>query len=160
MLQTVDSSADWAQILREVALDLSPLIAAKDLDFEIGTVSSPIRTHPWMLRELFRNLLHNAISYTPAGGILKVQLSCDSTHAYLLIRDSGPGISAELQTRLFQTFSAGQTQSGSGLGLAICHEIVRALGGEISLTNRVSNDQIAGLDSRVRLPSASGTMES
>jgi len=47
--------------VREVALDLSPLIADKALDFEIGTTPALIQTHAWMLRELSRNLLHNAI---------------------------------------------------------------------------------------------------
>lgn len=148
------SDIDWAQVLREVALDLSPLIAAKDLDFEIATAPAWLRSHDWMLRELSRNLLHNAIRYTPAHGTLNVRLICDARFASLLISDSGPGISTELQARLFQPFSAGQTQSGSGLGLAICHEIIKALGGSISLDNRTEHGRIAGLDSTVRLPLA------
>lgn len=148
------SDIDWAQVLREVALDLSPLIAAKDLDFEIATAPAWLRSHDWMLRELSRNLLHNAIRYTPAHGTLNVRLICDARFASLLISDSGPGISTEMQARLFQPFSAGQTQSGSGLGLAICHEIVQALGGSISLDNRTEHGHITGLDSTVRLPLA------
>ncbi|WP_114971400.1 sensor histidine kinase [Rhodoferax ferrireducens] len=150
--QAPSSDVDWAQVLREVALDLSPLIAAKDIDFEISTVPSLIRTHDWMLRELSRNLLHNAIRFTPANGTLTVQLLCDSRSVALVISDSGPGISAELRTRLFQPFSAGEARSGSGLGLAICHEIVQALGGSISLDNREAHGHLSGLDTTVRLP--------
>lgn len=152
--QPATSDIDWAQVLREVALDISPLIAAKDLDFEIATAPALIRTHDWMLRELSRNLLHNAIRYTPAHGTLNVRLVCDSRFAALVISDSGPGISFEMRARLFRPFSAGETQSGSGLGLAICHEIVQALDGSISLDNREAHGRIIGLDTTARLPLA------
>lgn len=152
--QPADLAIDWAQVLREVALDLSPLIAARDIDFEISTAPSSLRTHDWMLRELSRNLLHNAIRYTPVNGTLRVRLVCDSRCAALVISDSGPGISSELRERLFQPFSAGETRSGSGLGLAICLEIVQALGGSISLDNREAQGRIMGLDATVRLPLA------
>ena len=150
--QAPDSSVDWAQVLRELAIDMSPLIAEKDLDFEISTEAAWIRTHDWMLRELSRNLLHNAIVHSPANGTLSVHLTCDADRASLVIGDSGPGISGELRERLFQPFSSGEVRSGSGLGLAISHEIVQALGGSIKLINRESVIGISGLDSHVELP--------
>ncbi|MFZ4481383.1 MAG: sensor histidine kinase [Rhodoferax sp.] len=150
--QPASSVVDWAQVLREVALDVSPLIAEKDLDFEISTSSARIRTHDWMLRELSRNILHNAIRHTPANGALTVRLDCDPRLATLTISDSGPGISAELRERLFQPFSSGETRSGSGLGLAISYEIVQALGGSIQLDNRGSPIGVAGLDCTIKLP--------
>jgi two-component system, OmpR family, sensor histidine kinase TctE len=150
--QPANDPVDWAQVLREVALDISPLVGAKDLDFEISTAPALIVTHDWMLRELSRNLLHNAIRYTHMQGSLSVQLVTDTSSALLLIRDSGPGISDELRQRLFQPFSAGESRSGSGLGLAICHEIVQALGGSIQLDNRQTDGPVYGLDCVVRLP--------
>ena len=152
--QPTGSTVDWAEVLREVALDLSPLIADKELDFEIGTTAAPIRTHDWMLRELSRNLLHNAISHTPVGASLRLQLVADQRHAALVVSDSGPGLPAELRERLFQPFAAGAPHSGSGLGLAICQEIVLALGGSIELANRALHGQVEGLDATVRLPLA------
>jgi len=145
-------SVDWASILREVALDLAPLIADKALDFEISTTPALVQTHAWMLRELSRNLLHNAIRYSPEHGRLHVRLVCDASHVALVISDDGPGITDELRKRLFQPFSAGQAHSGSGLGLAICHEITHTLGGHIELTNRSAHGHILGLDTTVRLP--------
>ncbi len=150
--QTAPGPVDWAEILREVALDVSPLIAAKTLDFEIATQPAPIATHDWMLRELSRNLLHNAIRYTPNLGALKVALRVDAQQAVLVISDSGPGISEELRQRLFQPFSAGEARTGSGLGLAICLEIVQTLRGHISLENRFEQGRITGLETTVRLP--------
>lgn len=146
--------ADWAQAVRGVALDLAPLMAAKDLDFEIATTPAPVPAHEWMLRELSRNLLHNAIQHSPAGGALNVRLLADGNTAALVISDSGPGLAPELRSRLFQPFSSGDVRSGSGLGLAICQEIVRALGGSIQLENRTAAGQLQGLDATVRLPLA------
>lgn len=150
--QTEPPIVDWAEVLREVSLDLSPLIADKDIDFEISTLPSLIRTHDWMLRELSRNLLHNAIHHSPAGGSLRVSLHGDSGHAVLQIQDSGAGITPELRARLFQPFSSGEVHSGSGLGLAICREITLALGGTISLDNREEQGRVLGLNATVRLP--------
>lgn len=154
---------NWAISLRDVTLDISPLIAEKNLDFEIHTENTHILAHDWMLRELSRNLLHNAIKYSPVGGALSVRLEVQGLFAQLTIRDSGQGISAELQERLFQPFSAGDIRTGSGLGLAICLEVVKALKGTIALTNRHGRDdsqhpgklttgKVIGLDTVVRLP--------
>jgi two-component system sensor histidine kinase TctE len=150
--QEATGSVDWAQLMRELVIDMSPLIAEKELDFEISTASAPVRTHDWMLRELSRNLLHNAISHTPHGGTLSVSLRCDAKHATMLISDSGPGIPAELRQRLFQPFSSGEQRSGSGLGLTISHEIVLALCGSIKLVNRNGPSAVQGLDCHVELP--------
>ncbi|HSH89417.1 MAG TPA: sensor histidine kinase [Ramlibacter sp.] len=152
--QPDESVHDASEAIRSMALELSPLIAEKDLDFEIATAPAMVRSHEWMLRELARNLLHNAIKYSPPHGSLSVNVVTDATSAALTIADSGPGISAELQGRLFQPFSAGDARGGSGLGLAICHEIVRALGGTIGLENREAHGRVEGLDTTVRLPLA------
>ena len=143
---------NWAMSLRDVTLDISPLIAEKNLDFEIHTEDCNILAHDWMLRELSRNLLHNAVKYSTVNGALSVRLEALNQFAQLTIQDSGQGISPELQERLFQPFSAGDIRTGSGLGLAICLEVVKALYGTIALTNRYENDQVIGLDTIVRLP--------
>ena len=150
--QTDQKTMDLAQVVRQVALDLSALIAEKNIDFDIETVAAPLASHEWMLGELARNLLHNAIKHTPVGGSLTVRIVRDANYAALTISDSGPGISTELSTRLFQPFSAGNVQHGSGLGLAICREITHALGGSLTLENRVLHDRVWGLDATVRVP--------
>ncbi|RYX96027.1 MAG: sensor histidine kinase [Comamonadaceae bacterium] len=145
---------DLAKVAREVALDVSPLIAARDIDFGILTEAAPVRAHEWMLGELTRNLLHNAVKHSPPGGTLSVHIVCDDRFAAMTVSDSGPGIDAELAARLYQPFSAGNVRQGSGLGLAICREITDALGGSITLENRVLHGRIEGLDATVRLPLA------
>lgn len=147
---------DWAEVVRDVALDLSPLIAERSIDFSLDTSPTPVRSHLWALRELSRNLLHNAIKNTPAGSRLSVALVSDDRTAALTISDSGPGLSTALRERLFQPFStetgAGTASTGAGLGLAICLGIVRSLGGSIELINRESHTRVMGLNATVRLP--------
>ncbi len=149
---------DWGEVVRAVALDLAPLIADRGLDFSLDVRPARVRSHEWALRELGRNLLHNAIKNTPPDSHLAVSMVCDAQTAALSIADSGPGISDSLRERLFQPFAtdhgARPSGVGSGLGLAICHGIVQSLGGSIELQNRVVHGRVKGLDVTVRLPLA------
>ena len=145
--------------MRDVALDLSALIADHGLEFSIETDNAPVRAHAWALRELVRNLLHNAIKCSPDGSALAIRLRSDPRHATLTIADSGPGIPAAQRMHLFRPFAAGRSadnlRSGAGLGLAICQEIVQSLGGALVLDNRTAPDgHTTGLDATVRLPLA------
>ncbi len=150
---------DWAALTRDVALDLAPLIADHQLDFDIETETAPVNSHAWALRELTRNLLHNAICHSPSGGSLRITLLNIAPWARLQIADSGPGLTAEQQARLFLPFASGPGSQGSGLGLAICHGIVQSLGGRIRLENRSSATQIQGLDAIVELPLSPAGLE-
>lgn len=149
--------SDWSDEVRTVALDLAPLIAERCLDFELDLPqATPVRAHAWALREITRNLLHNAIKHTPEGARLRLALRHEGHTACLRVSDSGPGIADTLRERLFQPFAtdhrAAPSQSGSGLGLAICQGIVHSLGGEIALHNRMQGGRTEGLDATVRLP--------
>ena len=143
---------DWVEIVRAVALDVSPLVAEKDIDFELATLPCRVHAHDWMLRELTRNLLHNAARHTPAGGQLSVRIQPVGDNAQLLVADTGSGISDAMRQRLFQPFATGDTKSGTGLGLTIAREIVQALGGSIQLNNRMDGGKVVGLDACILLP--------
>lgn len=158
---------DWADTVREVALDLAPLIADAGLDFDLDTQPALVQAHPWALRELVRNLLHNALKHSPAGGALVVRLvvgpdirpdmrpDMADGQARLTVSDSGPGIAEALRPRLMQPFVSGGGPGSSGLGLAICREIVQQLGGSLALDNRAApGGAVAGLDTVVQLPLA------
>jgi two-component system, OmpR family, sensor histidine kinase TctE len=142
---------DWEPIARAVALDLAPLVAAGGIEFEVETAAAPVRAHAWALRELTRNLLHNAVKHTPASGRLVLRLAAAGGQARLEVQDSGPGLPPGQRERLFQPFAAGGPQGGSGLGLAICHEIATSYGGTITLDGR---PPAPGLTARVSLPLA------
>jgi two-component system, OmpR family, sensor histidine kinase TctE len=149
---------DWATITRAVALDLAPLIAERRLDFSLEAEAAPVRAHEWALRELTRNLLHNALKFTREESRLALGVERIANQAVLTVADSGPGISAAQRQHLFQPFTSGlgaeSPQRGSGLGLAICSEIVATLGGSIRLDNRGGAATPTGLDASVRLPLA------
>ena len=143
---------DWGASVREVALDLSALLAQAELDFDIHTCVAPVRAHPWALRELARNLLHNAIRHSPHQGRLRLEVRIEGSMAVLTVDDDGPGISAAKAARPFEAFVASGAQGGSGLGLAICHGIVENLRGHIELNNRLQDGRVCGLSATVKLP--------
>jgi signal transduction histidine kinase len=103
------------------------------------------------LRQVVRNLLDNAVKFSPEGGHIDVSLTIDRdrNHAVFRVRDEGMGISEADLPHLFERFYRGDKsrhragrKSGTGLGLSICHAIVTALGGEISVTSEVGKGSV------------------
>ena len=93
--------------------------------------------HAMLLRELIRNLVDNALHYTPTGGTVTVRVTDDpfGQVVVLQVEDSGPGIPAAERASVFQPFyrSLGTNVDGSGLGLAIVREIAHTHGAEVTL---------------------------
>jgi len=145
---------DFSLVAREVALELAPLMVVKNLDFEIDTEISGVLAPDWMLRELTRNLLSNAIRHSPQEGRLKLDLRPHGETVRFSLRDEGPGLSEDLQRRLFQPFATGDTRQGSGLGLSICLGIVQSLQGEIKLRNEPMAGSVSGLNCEVQFKRA------
>ncbi|WP_039790289.1 sensor histidine kinase [Herbaspirillum huttiense] len=140
---------DLGMLARETAVDLSPLIAEKDLDFELEGEKILVMGHPWMIGELISNLLHNAIRHTPVHGKLGIRISAREDVAELLIWDSGEGIDDQAMENVFKAFSSNVSSAG-GLGLTICGEIVDSMQATISLRNRIGKDgAVEGLDALV-----------
>jgi signal transduction histidine kinase len=94
-----------------------------------------IHGDPDRLRQVFANLLHNGIKFTPAGGQVRVVSCRRKNQVRIEVRDSGVGIRPEERERIFGRFvqgSNGNDREGMGLGLAIARDIVQAHGGTIS----------------------------
>jgi signal transduction histidine kinase len=91
----------------------------------------PAHGNATLTRLVFRNLIENAVQYTPAG--TTITLSAD--HGTVVIADDGPGISASAAATLFERFRRGPNASGfgAGLGLAIAKCIMERQGGRLSL---------------------------
>lgn len=90
------------------------------------------------LARAIRNLLDNAITHSPRGGSVRVELSGDGGQIQVAVCDEGPGVPAQDAQHLFAPFFRGSReqsgeQPGAGLGLAIVREIVQAVGGSVSL---------------------------
>ena len=135
-----------ARLATETVRDFVPRSLEKriDLGYE-GPENSAGRAHPaplvtghaLLLRELIRNLVDNALHYTPAGGSVTVRVVEDpfGQVVVLQVEDSGPGIAPAEREKVFQPFyrSLGTNVDGSGLGLAIVREIADQHGAEITL---------------------------
>lgn len=146
----IQESCDLSMLARETAVDLSPLIADKNLDFELDAQKVHVLGHPWMVGELISNLLHNAIRYTPVDSRLGIRIAATEKNVELCVWDSGGGISDDLAGRIFKAFSSNDLSGG--LGLTICGEIADSMQAQISLENRMVDGEIAGLNAIVRFP--------
>ncbi len=102
-----------------------------------GQAASLLEGNATLLKEMVRNLIDNAINYTPEGGQVTAQLWVDglSGSLVLLVEDTGPGIAEDERERVFQPFyrALGTNVDGSGLGLAIVAEIARQHGAQVSV---------------------------
>ncbi|MGB4225055.1 MAG: ATP-binding protein [Candidatus Dechloromonas phosphoritropha] len=126
---------DLAVLAEAVCADLGQQILDKDLDFALAAAPGCIVTGQaeW-LRVLIRNLIDNAIRYTPTGGSLRVQVAVANGQSRLSVSDSGPGIPAgdrEAVLRRFHRLNRGEHPTGSGLGLAIVARIAELHGADL-----------------------------
>jgi len=142
-----------ADVAREVAIDLSPLISDKNLDFELDAGNVWVEGRHWMAAEMVSNLLHNAIRHTPAESRLGIRVAPCDGGALLYVWDSGPGIPDQQEMRVFEPFSAAHNSKGGGLGLAICAEIADSMHAGLTLCNCGSADSVSGLEARVHFAS-------
>ena len=92
-----------------------------------------LEADPVRLTEVLHNLLANAIRHTPAGGHVLVAVSATKTGAHIEVRDTGPGIAADLLPHVFDRFVRSADTGGTGLGLAIAKRLVEAHGGTIEV---------------------------
>src|SRR5205807_5506946 len=93
------------------------------------------------LRQVFYNLLDNAIKYTPPGGTIEVGVGAEPGAAVVAVRDSGIGIPPEHLPHVFERFyrvdkARSRAEGGTGLGLSIARSIVAAHGGSIALDSK------------------------
>jgi signal transduction histidine kinase len=99
-----------------------------------------VTADPVALQRAFRNVLENAIKYTPQGGEVRIRAGAAGPHAFVVVKDTGMGMSDDERARAFDFAfrGAGAVASGArgkGLGLALTKEILEANGGKISLSS-------------------------
>lgn len=151
------AQAEWQpvqleEVAREVCLECGPLIARKGLDFSLESVPVRLRTDAWMLGELLRNLLSNAIHHAPRGSAIGLVVRLLPGQAEIIVWDNGGGIDESVRDRLFEPFQSASGASGVGLGLSICRQIAHSMQAQVNLYNRVQDDRVVGVDAVVRWP--------
>lgn len=142
---------DLAALARQAVAEALPAAQARGIDLGLESGSDapprPLTGDADALAILLRNLLDNAIKYTPAPGRVDVLLWPDA----LAVHDSGPGIAADERERVFERFYRGRAVEapGSGLGLAIARTIAERHGASLALER---SDRLGGLAVTLRWP--------
>jgi signal transduction histidine kinase len=141
---------DLKSVAQEVAVEFSPLIARKRLDFSLQASTVMLLTDSWLLGELVKNLLSNAIHHSTKGAALGMVVRHFRDEVELIVWDHGGGVEEDVMARLFEPFNAAKGGTGIGLGLSICRQIAEAMGATVDLFNRIEAGQIVGVDAVVR----------
>jgi signal transduction histidine kinase len=146
-------ACDLAQVWREAWADVLPLHAWKQAELreEAGDVNLRCLASPFHLKQVFRNLLDNALN-TEADPVIVVirctQADIEGREAVrVVVRDNGPGFTPEQRQKLFEPFYTTRVR-GTGLGLAICKRIAEAHGGRIE----AGPNNGPGAEIRITLP--------
>ncbi len=155
-LQLEPGIFDLHTLVRDITDMMRIRAQEKGLELELDQSSQfprYIRTDEARLRQILLNLVGNAVKFTEQGGVI-IRLNArrnDGMHLLIEVEDSGPGISAQDQQKLFKPFvqlAESGEQKGTGLGLTITKQFVELLGGTINLESTVGK----GSQFRVELP--------
>jgi two-component system OmpR family sensor kinase len=145
---------DLAELARRTVGDLVGLAQAKEVDLGLQHADpASIDGQPDALHILLRNLVENAVKYTPSGGTVDIAVRAEKDKVDVVVEDSGPGIPPEERERVFDRFYrvAGSEAAGSGLGLAIIKAIAERHGATLKLDK---SERLGGLAATVSFPLA------
>jgi two-component system, OmpR family, phosphate regulon sensor histidine kinase PhoR len=141
--ETVDvASCDVEGLLGGIARDFEPMVAQKNqrIDVAIDPAAARLMTDAGKLHDVARNLIENAVNYTPEGGAIAVHAAAKGGRFELTVADSGPGIAPDDLARVFERFYRADKSrtgpGGTGLGLSIVKHLVHVLEGEVTASNQ------------------------
>jgi len=145
---------DVQAVVSSVLADFEPAIAEKHQRAE-ATVAPDARAlvvDPAKMHDILRNLIENAVNYTPDGGAITVAAAIEGDRHVLTVRDTGPGLPEDDLTRVFERFyrvdKSRARPGGTGLGLAIVKHLVQVMGGTVTAANQPGGGAVF----TVRLP--------
>ncbi|MDR4985064.1 two-component sensor histidine kinase [Bacillus cereus] len=145
------------QQLKQIVLNSEPLWADKEIELDLDLEKVQITADQESMSQVWINLIHNSIKFTPSGGTITIQLKEYETVVEVRIRDSGIGISEEQKQHIFERFykadsSRNRAYGGSGLGLAIVKKVLDLHQGKIKVESEEGN----GTEFIVRIPKYEG----
>lgn len=127
---------DLAEQLRRTVLMMEQKWAAKSLDIRLDAEACLYTGSEALLKEVWMNLLDNAIKFSTPGGRVEVQLHQTPQGAAVVVRDEGPGMDEATRAHIFDRFFQGDTShkaEGNGLGLAMAQKIVTLHNGRVTV---------------------------
>jgi two-component system phosphate regulon sensor histidine kinase PhoR len=136
------ATCDIRQIFGAVTADLAPSVEAKRqrVTIDVPAEARQVAADPAKLHDIVRNLVENAVNYSPDGAEVQLAARRDEQACTITVADSGPGIPPDDLTRVFERFyrvdKSRSRPGGTGLGLAIVKHLVELHGGEVSAANR------------------------
>jgi signal transduction histidine kinase len=144
------------EIIREVSAIYEPIIEDLEISLQLDLPADipAVQGDPTRLTQCLNNLINNALTHTPPGGLISVQLIENEKQVEVIVRDNGSGIEEKHLPYVFDRFyradpDRNRRTGGSGLGLAITEAIVQAHGGKISAA---SEGPGKGSEFIIRLP--------
>lgn len=124
--------------IRNIILILEPEWSKKNIDLDINLEDIMYVGNSELMGQIWQNIINNAIKFTPENGTIKVDLFRSDTCIMVKISDNGPGISKEMQQKIFEKFyqaDHSRATEGNGLGLALVKRIVDLCKGKVSVEN-------------------------
>jgi signal transduction histidine kinase len=133
--------------IRDLILACEPQWTGKDIDMDVALDEVTITADEDLLSQVWINLIHNSIKFTPSEGRIHVELHPRGDKVEFQICDTGIGIAAEDQARIFERFyksdkSRERSQGGSGLGLSIAKKIVEMHKGSITVQSKLGEGSL------------------
>jgi two-component system phosphate regulon sensor histidine kinase PhoR len=135
------ATCDVRQIFHAIVTDLAPAIESKrqQIVIDIPEEGCRVSADPAKLHDVLRNLVENAVNYSPEDAVIRLQASRSAGSCAIAVIDSGPGLPPGDLTRVFERFyrvDKSRSRPGTGLGLAIVKHLVELHGGTVVAANR------------------------
>lgn len=131
---SVDEEVELNATAREAAENLGALAISSHKTLEVDEPGAPVfvRGNTHAVAAAVSNLIENALNHSPPGGAVKIRVTPNPS---IEVLDSGPGVPPHMREKVFERFWRGETsREGAGLGLAIVRRIMRALRGDVSVS--------------------------
>lgn len=140
--QAIDSQKRRCRLdeqIRQAILMLEPKWSVKDIDFDVDLDVVEYTCNESLMLHVWSNLIDNAIKFDPQGGYIGIRMVSDDKLITVTVEDNGPGITEESKGHIFDKFyqsDSSHKDEGSGLGLSLVRQILTAVGGVVSVSDR------------------------
>jgi hypothetical protein len=135
---------DLSRLIAESVEELQPCLDQKSIRFQNQGCSVSLWGDSWQIKQVFKNLLNNAIAFSPQNGVITCQGQIAHNEVLIEIDDQGPGFSQTDLSNLFTPFYSRRSQ-GTGLGLVIARDIITAHQGRLQVSNRPSGGALIAI---------------